>query len=75
MRRPPMQGLANAQFNLGFKNANGEGVPKDRRRSLTLVPLAAKQGDASAQFNLGFMYAGEGILGRMLEAGRWFSRR
>ena len=57
------QGLAGAQFNLGLKYDNGEGVIQDDQTAVKWYRLAAEQGLASAQINLGMMYSrGEGVL-------------
>src|SRR5690606_38356514 len=55
------QGVAKAQFNLGFMYANGEGVPKDASQAVTWYRKAAEQGDARAQPNRVLTYdSGEG---------------
>ena len=51
------QGDTTAQFNLGLKYANGEGVPKADREAVKWFRKAAEQGMASAQFTIGFPYA------------------
>ena len=56
------QGNASAQYNLGVRYANGEGVPQDDAEAVKWYRLAAEQGDASAQYNLGVRHAnGEGV--------------
>lgn len=51
-----------AQYNLGCKYANGEGVDKNETIACGWFSKAAKQGDATAQYNLGIMYAyGRGV--------------
>ena len=56
------QGYAAAQFNLGVRYDEGEGVPQDDEEAVRWYRLAADQGDADAQFNLGTMYAeGQGV--------------
>ena len=56
------QGNAKAQFNLGVRYGNGEGVPENDRQAAFWYRKAAEQGNASAQFNLGVMYDnGEGV--------------
>src|ERR1039458_7345977 len=44
------QGYAAAQFNLGFRYANGRGVPKDDIQAVEWYKKTAEQGDAKAQF-------------------------
>ena len=57
------QGDARAQYNLGVKYDNGEGVIKDDKVAVEWYTKAAMQGDAYAQYNLGVMYFnGEGSL-------------
>ena len=57
------QGNASAQFNLGVKYYNGEGVPQDYKAAVKWYSLAAEQGLDKAQSNLGVMYNnGEGVI-------------
>ena len=68
------QGLASAQYNLGFMYSNGQGVIQDYAEAVRLYKLSAAQGDASAQFNLGLMYAqGQGVLQNNVQAHMWFN--
>ena len=72
IRRQAEQGDARAQFNLGLRYGNGDGVPQDDTEAVRWFRLAAAQGDSSAQYNLGLMYAnGEGVLKDDVEAVRW----
>jgi hypothetical protein len=67
------QGDAAAQFYLGFRYAEGEGVPEDDAEAARWYRLAAEQGDEFAQTNLGVMYDnGEGVPEDDAEAVRWF---
>ncbi len=67
------QGNADAQFNLGFKYASGQGVPQDDKEALRWYRLAAEQGLAAAQAKLGVMYDnGQGVPQDYKEAVRWF---
>jgi len=51
-----------AQFMLGTRYDEGDGVPQDDKRAFELYRLAADQGHHFAQFNLGTMYAkGRGV--------------
>ena len=52
-RRLAEQGDADAQYNLGVRYANGEGVLKDEAEAVRWYRLSADQGNADAQFNLG----------------------
>ena len=66
------QGLADAQYNLGVKYANGEDVLKNDVEAVRWFRLAADQSYAWAQSRLGAMYAnGEGVLKDDAEAVRW----
>ena len=66
------QGLAGAQYNLGWMYANGRGVPEDDAEAARWYRLAADQGHANAQYNLGWMYAsGRGVPEDDAEAVRW----
>ena len=67
------EGDALAQFNLGVRYANGEGVPQDDVEAVRWYRLAADQGHAEAQFNLGAMYDdGRGVPEDDAEAVRWY---
>ena len=72
LRSAAEQGDASAQFNLGLKYYNGEGVPQDYQEAVKWYRLAAEQGDASAQGSLGAMYyIGEGVPKDDVEAVYW----
>ena len=49
-------GDAEAQFQLGKKYANGDGVEQDYAEALKWYMKSAEQGNAKAQNNLGIMY-------------------
>ena len=67
------QGIASAQFNLGFMYRHGDGVPQDYAEAAKWYGLAAEQGNVKAQFNLGLMYAaGRGVPQDHAEALKWF---
>ena len=69
------QGDADAQFNLGFRYDNGEGVPEDDAEAVKWYRKAAEQGYAKAQYNLGLMYDnGEGVPEDDAEAVKWFRK-
>ena len=66
-------GNPEAQFNLGFMYATGQGVPQDHKEVVRWYKLAAEQGHLSAQFNLGLIYdAGERVPQDYKEAVRWY---
>ena len=46
LRRRAEQGDAEAQFSLGFRYGEGEGVPEDRQEALKWWRKAAEQGHA-----------------------------
>ena len=74
-RKAAEQGDARAQFNLGLKYANGEGVPKDDREAVQWYRRAAEQGHAGAQLNLGFMYSeGRGVPKDDRQAVQWYRK-
>ena len=68
------QGLAVAQFSLGFKHDIGYGVPEDDAEAVRWYRLAAEQGDATAQTNFGLMYStGDGVPEDLVYAYMWFN--
>ena len=68
------QGFARAQFILGLRYANGEGVLEDDKEAVKWYRKAADQGFADAQFILGRCYAnGEGVLEDWVEGYAWSS--
>ena len=65
-------GDAEAQVNLGFVYATGEGVPEDDVEAVAWYRQAAEQGYAAAQGNLSVMYdSGEGVPQDDVEAYKW----
>ena len=71
-RKAADQGDASAQFSLGLRYANGEGVAKDSAEAVKWYRKAAEQGNASAQGNLGAMYSnGEGVAKDSVEGLAW----
>ena len=67
------KGDADAQNELGFAYANGEGVVKNEAEAVKWYRKAADQGYARAQFNLGDMYGnGEGVPKSEAEAYKWY---
>ena len=74
LRRAAQQGDADAQYNLGWIYAKGEGVPKNDAEAVAWYRRAAEQGYADAQYNLGWMYAkGEGVPKNDVDAYFWFN--
>ncbi len=69
------QGVAYAQFNLGFMYHKGRGVPQDYAEAMGWYRKAAEQGLAEAQYNLGVMYdKGEGIPQDYAKAVEWWRK-
>ena len=68
-------GSAEAQFHLGLKCANGEGLAQDYEQAAKWYRKAADQDHVLAQFNLGIMYAsGQGVSRSDSEAEIWFGK-
>jgi putative phage-type endonuclease len=68
-------GNATAQYNLGYKYSEGEGVPRDDEAAAYWYRLAAKQGDRDAQCNLGYAYeAGLGVEANLNLALFWYAQ-
>lgn len=75
LRKKAEDGDAAAQFNLGMKYAEGEGVEKDAAEAVRWYRRAAEQNHAEGQFNLGWMHAnGEGVEQDATEAVRWYRK-
>jgi TPR repeat protein len=73
-RLAAQQGNASAQFNLGFRYDNGQGVVQDYVEAVKWYRLAAQQGNASAQYNLGLMHAkGKGVVQDYVKGHSWFN--
>ena len=67
------QGLADAQFDIGNRYSNGDGIEQDFLQARAWYQKAAEQGLASAQFELGQMYAlGFGVSMDITEARLWY---
>jgi hypothetical protein len=66
-------GNAEAQYNLGWLYANGNGMNMDMKKAFYWWKQAAAQGHADAQFALGLSYTtGEGVKRDLETAARWF---
>lgn len=69
------RGVADAQFSLGLKFANGKGPALDYTQAAHWYHKAAEQSHALAQFNLGVMYAeGQGMPSDKAQSLLWFHR-
>ena len=75
LRGPAQKGDAAAQFKLGLRFANGEGVPQDYTEAVRWYRKAADQGYATAEFHLGSRYEdGQGVPQDYAEAVRWYRK-
>jgi TPR repeat protein len=69
-----LQENAAAQFNLGSRYFNGNGVEQDYAKAVELYTLAAEQGHREAQFNLGLCYRhGYGVARSYDKAVYWYT--
>ena len=69
------RGVADAQFSLGLKFANGKGPALDYAQAAHWYHKAAEQSHALAQFNLGVMYAeGQGMPSDKTQSLLWIDR-
>ncbi|MCZ6588730.1 MAG: tetratricopeptide repeat protein [Alphaproteobacteria bacterium] len=67
------QGVAYAQFNLGFMHTFGHGVPQDYAEAMKWYAKAAEQGFVHAQHNLGIMHNYDhGVPQNYVEAVKWY---
>ena len=68
-----LAGDAVAQYNLGVKYHEGQGVPQDYAEALKWYRKAAEQGLANAQYNIGILFeAGRGVPQDAAEAVKWY---
>lgn len=68
-------GDADAQFSLGNRYLDGEGVGQDNFAALRWFTLAAESGNVNAQYNIAVMYLnGIGMVKDPAEAVTWFVR-
>ena len=72
-RKAAEQNVADAQFSLGVRYANGRGVAEDDAEAVKWFRKAAEQNYADAQYNLGVCYdSGEGVAKDEIEAYKWW---
>ena len=65
---------AAAQYELGMKYYNGDGVPQDYQQAVEWFTKAAEQGEARAQFMLGVLYdTGEGVPKDLVQSYKWLN--
>ena len=75
LRQSATSGDADAQNNLGFMYATGQGIPKDYAEAARWYRKAADQDYPDAQNNLGVMYNnGQGFPRDYAEAIRWYRK-
>ncbi|NDC10778.1 MAG: sel1 repeat family protein [Oxalobacteraceae bacterium] len=73
--RSAQSGDAKAQFTLGLKYAQADGVARNEAEGTKWLMKSAEQGYTDAEFIVGVMYAnGEGVKRSNIEAGKWFLR-
>ena len=73
-RQSPGATSADAQYKLGLRYQNDQGVPRDYRKAAKLYSLAANRGHSEAQFRLGLMYYnGRGVPRNYVRAYMWIS--
>ena len=71
-RKAAEQGDAEAQFKLGVRYINGQGVDQSYTEAVKWFRKAAEQGDADAQYNLGLGYEyGQGVEQSYTESAKW----
>ena len=75
-RRAAEQGHAQAQGQLGYCYAFGEGVAEDEGEAVKWYKKAADQGGAGAQYRLGMHYHfdGQGVAKDAMEAVKWYRK-
>jgi len=74
-RRGAEEGDAAAQFDMGQRLRQGQGVPQDNAQATEWFRKAANQGHTAAQYNLGVMYAsGRGVSQDQARAIEWFRK-
>ena len=75
LRAKADQGDAEAEYSLGLRYADGQGVPQDYAQARPLFERAAIQGYAPAEYQLGLLYA-DGLGGAQDYglAREWYSR-
>jgi localization factor PodJL len=75
LRTAAANGDAKAQYTVGYRYAQGEGVARDAVQAAAWFTLAAKAGLAPAQYRLGVLYErGEGVAKDHVKARDWYAR-
>lgn len=66
---------AEAQYELGLRYQEGDGVPMDKEKAVACFRRAAEQGNAAAQNRMGIAYStGDGVPTNSVEAVKWYRR-
>jgi len=74
LRRSANQGFTRAQFSLGERYAQGDGIAKDETEAARWYALAADQGYKEAQHYLAVLYEyGRGVQKDLVQAYKWYS--
>lgn len=74
LRLAAERGHANAQYEMGRRYEDGQGVPSNFVEALKWYRLAAEQGHVTAQYKLGLMYGqGRGVPPNVVEAHKWMA--
>ena len=75
IRAKAAAGDAVAQFNLGIRYCEGQGVANDQKEAIKWFRKAAEQNHAGAQYRLGrCYYEGKGVTKDYVEAVKWFRK-
>ena len=73
LKATAMNGEASAQFDLGYRYQNGQGVPQSYVEAAKWYLKSVKQGNVAAQNNLGVLYEnGQGVSQDNVEAYLWY---
>ena len=73
--QPSIREASEAEYNLGEKYFNGEGVSKNYKKAAECYRKAAEQGNARAQAKLGYMYQkGKGLPQDRTKATKWYRK-
>ena len=74
IRRSADQGYDRAQFELGYRYAQGDGIAKNEAEAARWYTLAANQGNRGAQLYLGVLYEyGRGVAKDLIQAYKWYA--
>ena len=64
-----------AQYELGLRFYEGDGIPQDYQKAMQWFRKAAAQGNFDAQYSIGLMYqSGNGVTQNVAEAIQWFRK-